>query len=167
VSIISFRREAPSGVGRHREAVAEGAGDRQAEAGLGCCNAQIRPGGDAEPAADGDPLDLCDDRLAHPGDPARALVVVALVREAVLGAAKFRELADVAAGDERLAARALEHEDPYRVVRVDLLADFVEPLVHAPGHGVARLGAVEGDGDDRAVARDEDLARCRSRVLHG
>jgi hypothetical protein len=71
------------------------------------------------------------------------------------------------AGDERLAASTLEDEDAHRIVAVDLLADLVQTLVHLPGHRVARLGPVERQRDDRAVALDDDvLARLR-RLLHG
>jgi hypothetical protein len=89
-------------------------------------------------------------------------VAVALVAEPVLAALELGELADVGAGDEGLAAGALEHQDPDRVVGIDLLAGVVQPLVHVPGHRVAGLGAVEGQRDDRALALDDDVLAGRA-----
>jgi hypothetical protein len=49
-------------VGAHRQAVAERARDRRAEARVGSRDAQVAAGGDAEAAADREALDLRDHR---------------------------------------------------------------------------------------------------------
>jgi len=115
------------------------------------------------------PLDLGDHRLAHRLEARDALVAVALVGNAVLGPVEDLELADVRPRHERLAARAAKHEHAHRVVGVHLLADLVEPIVHAPGQGVARLGAIEGQRDHRPVAGHEGLVLRRhgARLLRG
>ena len=78
--------------------------------------------------------------LLEPGRPGRA---VALVREAVLGGLEDLELADIGARDERLAARAAQHEDADGVVGVHLLARLGEALVHGPGHRIPGLGRLK------------------------
>ena len=59
----------------------------------------------------------------------------------------------------RLAARAAEHQDPDRVVGVDLLARAGQPLVHGPRQGVPRRRPVERERQHRPVPLDQDLVR--------
>ena len=74
--------------------------------------------------------------------------------QGVLARAEPRELRDVGAGDERLAAGAAEHEHAEAGVRVHALAGVDERFVHVPGHGVARLGTVDGqERERRSVGR--------------
>ena len=141
-----------SGVVVHGEAVAERAGDRQSERESGVPTRMSAPAAMPKPPPTQTPS-ICAITGFFTFDAPRALVAVALVLQAVLRALELGELADIGARDEGLAARALQHQHADRVVRVDFLAHLVEPLVHAPGHGVARLGAVKGQRDDGARAR--------------
>ena len=141
----------------HRQAVAQRARDRRAEAGLRGCDPEIARVRDQEPGADGDALDLRDDRLADALQAIDAAIEIALVRQAVFLSAELGELADVRAGHERLAARAAQHEDAHRIVGIDLVAGLIQSLVHAPGDRVARFRTIERHRDDRAVAFDEQL----------
>jgi hypothetical protein len=101
--------------------------------------------------------------LGDARDAAEEFVGVALVAQAVVAAREGEELRDVGAGDERLAAGAAQHEDAHGVVAVDLVADLAEAAVHVPGHRVARLGTVERQRDDRAIALDDDVLAGRRR----
>ena len=112
----------------------------------------------AKPPAHGVALDLRDDGLAHALQPAGSPLAVALVLDPVLRGLEALELADVGAGDEGLAARAAQHEDPDGVVGVHLFAGLVEPLVHVPRQRVAGFGAIEGECHHGTLAGDEDFA---------
>src|SRR5439155_297300 len=79
-----------------------------------------------------------------------------LVAERVLLRLEAQELADVGAADERLVPGPGEDHHADGRIRIELLAEVVQRLVHLEGHGVARLGPVEGDRDHAAVLLDED-----------
>ena len=79
-----------------------------------------------------------------------------LVAQPVLGRLERRELADVGARHERLAARAAQHEHAHVVVGVGRLAGLEQRLVHRERHRVVRLGAVEGDPQRRPAELGAD-----------
>jgi hypothetical protein len=145
-------------VGLDRQAVAERAGDGRAEPRVRGGDAQVTGGGDAEATTYRETLDLGDDRFSYGGEPRHAPVAVALVGDAVCGRREHLELTDVGAGHEGPAPGPAQHEHPHGVVRVHHVACLLEAFVHAPGERVARLRAVEGQGDNGTVAGDEDLA---------
>ena len=136
----------------HRQAVADRARDRQAEARGGRADAQVAGGRQREPAAHREAVDQRDRRLAHALQPADDAVDRALVLEPVLGRGELEELADVGAGHERLLAGAAQHEHAHVVVGVGPLAARVQLLVHREGHRVVRLGPVEGHPRGRPAA---------------
>ena len=99
-----------AGVVAHREAVADGAGDRHAELRGGRDHAQVAGGGDREAGAHREAVDERDRRLAHGLEAVEHRVDARLVDEAVLRGLELGELADVGAGDERLPARAAQDQ---------------------------------------------------------
>src|SRR5439155_160523 len=107
-------------------------------------------------AADGVAADHGDRRLGHAGDAAEHARDARLVAERVLLRLEAQELADVGAADERLVPGPGEDHHADGRIRIELLAEVVQRLVHLEGHGVARLGPVEGDRDHAAVLLDED-----------
>ena len=134
-----------AGVVGHREAVADGAGDRHAELGVRGDHAQVAGGGDGQAGAHREAVHQRDRRLAHGLQAVEHLVDPGLVDEPVLGGLEVGELADVGAGDEGPAARAAQDHDLHVVVGVDGLAVLDQAVVHREGHRVVGLGAVEGD----------------------
>lgn len=68
------------------------------------------------------------------------------------------ELADVGAGDERLAAGAAHDHDAHRIVVAQGRQRFAKSLPHLQRHRVALLGVVEGDHTDAVGDLREDLA---------
>jgi hypothetical protein len=159
--------------GIHRDAVAEGSGDRRSEPRVGRRQPEIAHGHDLESAARGIALHLGDHRFRHPLEPVDPAIQIPLVLETVGGGAESGELADVGAGRECLPAGAAQHEHADGVVGVDLLTRPVESLVHGPRERVARFGTVERERDDRAVARHQHFvghgasrgSRSRHRIM--
>src|SRR6185437_16173423 len=90
----------------HREAVAERARDREAEARIGRGDAQVAGRGDAAAAAGAGAADGGDDRHAALLDGADDAVDARLIGERVLRRLEGAELRDVGAGGERLVAGA-------------------------------------------------------------
>src|SRR5438445_13682011 len=95
-------------------------------------------------AADGVAADHGDRRLGHAGDATEPARDARLVAERVLLRLEAQELADVGAADERLVPGPGEDHHADGRIRIELLAEVVPRLVHPEGHGVARLGPVEG-----------------------
>ena len=166
---MSFSRAGPSSAGEpgvvlHREAVADRARDREAEARRRRADAQVAGGGEREAGAHREAVDERDGRLAHGLEPPDDAVDRRLVGERVgAGLVEVGELADVGAGHERLLARAAEDEHADVVVGVGGLAGGEELLVHRERHRVVRLGPVERDPQGRPAALGEDLAHGRPR----
>ncbi len=141
-----------------RQAVAERARDRHAEARRRRRDPQVATGRDRQPAADREAFDRGKRRERQRLDRGEVALHLAFVGDAVLAGAERLELRDVGAGDERLAAGAAEHRDAQVRLGTHACADFAELLVHVPGHGVARRRAVEDHGGDLAVAAVADFA---------
>ena len=113
--------------------------------------AQVAGIRDRQPAADRPAFDDGDGGHAQSFESGDVAVDFLLVGDAVLAGFELAELLDVGAGDERLAAGAAQQGEAERGVAVDRLAGGGEVVIHAPGHGVARGRAVEGDARDWAV----------------
>ena len=96
-----------------RQAIAERAGDRNAEARAGRGDAQVAGRRDREPAADGKTLDHRQRRHRQRLDGRDGALHLLLVGDAVLAAAERLELGDVGAGDEGLAAGAAKDRDAH------------------------------------------------------
>ena len=92
-------------VGR-REAIAERAGDRHAEAGVGRAHAKIAGERDDAAAASGHSVHLRDGRHGDALQPIDDGVEPLLVADAVVSGPEIRELADVGARGERVAGAA-------------------------------------------------------------
>ena len=158
----------------HRQRLADGAGQplRAAgagddpEAGLGLAELG-RLGGDDQVAAHGELAATAEAEAGDGGDerrpeaadrvPALDATLVVEVDRAGLG-----QLADVGAGGEGALAAA-EHDRAHRLVAVEL-SERRDELVHQlVGERVQRLGPVEQDDRDCAVALDLDQAHFFSR----
>src|SRR5439155_223304 len=107
--------------------------------------AQMAREGDEHAAADGVAAEHGERRLGHAGDAAEHARDARLVAERVLLRLEAQELADVGAADERLVPGPGEDHHADGRIRIELRAEVVQRLVHLEGHGVARLGPVEGD----------------------
>jgi len=128
-------------------------------------DADVAHGGDGEAAATANPSTCAMTGLPR-ARGVRAPLPLALVLDAVLRRAEALELTDVRAGDEGLAARPAQHEDPDGVVGIHFLGGLVQALVHIPRHGIAGFGPVEGQGDYGVLAIDEDFALLRRLGCH-
>ena len=121
------------------------------EAGGGFGDAHVGRARQLEPAADAVAEQGGDDRLAHVPQPVH-VVLAGIHAVAVLPVgAVLVEVADVAAGAERLAvvaAGAGEHHRSHGVVERGVAARGVELLVHRDRHRVQLLRAVDGDRGD-------------------
>src|SRR5439155_10470952 len=149
-------REQP-GVVVHRKAVAERAGDREAVPRRGRPDSQVAGRRHAGAAPGAGPRDGGDGGHLHRLQRVHDVVAAGFVAKRVLGGPEIAELGDVGPGHERLAPGPGEHHRLDAGIGVDLLAGPDEAVVHAPGHGVARLGPVEGDPEHGPSALDEDL----------
>src|SRR5215208_5399666 len=139
------------------EAVSQSSGYGHPELRLRGADAQVAHGGDAQASPDGVAVDHGDGRLVYRFQPPDDALHPLLVGDAVLARLELQELLDVRAGHERLLPRPTQHEHTNIVVGVDRLAALIERVVHLPGHRVARLGPVEGDGGYRFPALKEKL----------
>src|SRR5918997_2390685 len=111
------------------------------------------------PLPDSVPVDPRVGRLGQRLQAADDALKPLFVGDPVLPRVELEELLDVGAGHEGLLPRAAQHEDAHVLVGVHLLAARKERLVHLPGHGVARLGPVEGDEGRSAPALVQQLVR--------
>src|SRR5215204_422 len=109
------------------------------------------------PPPDGVAVDPGDGGLAYRFQPPDHVLHPLLVGDAVLARLELQELLDVRAGHERLGPRPTQHEHTNIVVGLDCLAALIERVVHLPGHRVARLGPVEGNGGHRFPALEQKL----------
>jgi hypothetical protein len=150
-------RHQPRRVG-DRETIAQGAGDRHAEARARRRHAQVAAGRDGEPAADTEAFDHGERRHRQRLERAHIGLHPLLVGNAVVARCEGEELGDIGPGHERLAAGAAEHDDAHGVIVAQAGADLAQLLVHAPRHGVARIRAVEHHPGDRAVAHKTDFS---------
>ena len=113
-----------------------------------------------DPAAHDDAVDQRDIRLLVPLDDAVEPIFLAPEDQCLLEATVLSdivELPDIAAGAERLAARALDHHQLDR--RVGRPRDKLgrQNADHAYGHGVQRFWPVECDEADDAALFKQDL----------
>ena len=136
---------------------------------LGADLAELRPlGGDSQvahdrrhvAAADGVALDARDHRLGHVADERLHLLHRQADHAAAVVVALVRRL--VAAGAERLIARARQHDRADPLVPTGA-GECVDQLLAGPAaEGVHHLGAVDGDGGDAVGHLEQDVF-----VLHG
>ncbi len=158
----------------HRQRLADGAGQplraagagNDPEPGLGLAELR-RLGGDDQvarhrelaAAAEAVARDGRDERRPEPADRVPALDSPLVVE---LDRGDLRQLADVGAGGEGTLGAA-EHDRAHRPVSVELLERRHELVHQLVRERVQRVGPVEQDDGDRAVALDLDEAHLRSR----
>src|SRR5437588_1565031 len=134
--------------GGHREAVAEGARDGNAEPGAGRADPEVAGAGDGEPAACAGAADGGDGGDADTTEGADLALHPLLVLDRILLRLEALELRDVGPGDEGLVPGAGQHHAAQGVVLVGFARDLTEPVVHGEGHRIARLRPVEGQPED-------------------
>ena len=127
---------------QHRagQGVAEGAGDRVAEARGRGGDPQVAVGGHREATADADTVDRGDGDLRERPEPLEHLPDPVLVVDRV----GLDEVGDLVARGERLAAGPAQDHHAHGAVLGRLLPELAHLGVHRLGEGIAALGAVEG-----------------------
>jgi hypothetical protein len=154
-----FAREAPSAdTSRNRQAIAEGARDRHAEARAGRGDPKVACRRDRKSSADGKSLDDRQRRHRQRFDAAENAFHLLFIGDAVVAAAKSFELRDIGAGDEGLAPGAAKHRCAQPIFAAHPRAGLAELLVHVPRHGVARRGPVEDHRGDLTLAAQAHLS---------
>ena len=158
----------------HRQRLADGAGQPLRSAGAGDDpeaglrlaelgglggDDQVTAHGQLAAAAQAVAGDRGDERCPEPADRVPALDAALVVEVDRRG---LCELADVGAGGEGPLAAA-EHDRAHRLVAVELRERLHELVHQLVGERVQRLGPVEQDDRDRAVALDLDQAHFFSR----
>ena len=137
---------------RRRQAVAERARNRHAEARRGVQTRRSQASAIDAAAAGRDALDLRDGRRAHALEPIDHRVDAPLVADAVVPRREACELADVGA---RRRTPCRPRRGARTRARVGSASTRSQASTSAsyivPGHGVAGFGAVEGEERDRAV----------------
>jgi hypothetical protein len=129
--------------------------------------AQVARQGEPEAAADAEALDGGNGRFRKTIDGRIEPLgggIVDLHRFA--GRALVRELGDIGARDERLAAGARQHHDAHILILAASRPGCARRLPHLQRDGVVALGIVEDHGADAAILAREHLVGgghgCRS-----
>ena len=118
------------------------------------------------PAAEREAADRRDHRFPEPLDLAHHLLAEARELER-LHRRQRRELGDVRARDERLAARAGQHDDAHRVVGLGRVERDMQLRDRLAVQSVELVGTVDRDAAHRAVVVDQQIAEGHGRNPRG